>query len=65
MRLLQAIFLAAVGVGAGLVAYGTLSNLWADHQDSSTSTYLLIGLPLLVLSAAALVSAITVIRTRP
>jgi hypothetical protein len=39
-----------------------LQNLWADYQDSTTSTYLLFGLPLLALSLAALVSAIAVLR---
>jgi hypothetical protein len=51
-----------IGVFAGLVAYGALSNLWADYQDSSTSTYLLIGLPALAACVAALVGAVHVLR---
>lgn len=58
MRFLLAAFLLAVAVVTGLVAYGALQNLWADYQDSPTSTYLLIGLPLLAFSLAAFVAAI-------
>jgi hypothetical protein len=64
MRFLLAAFLIAVAAATGLVAFGALQNLWADYQDSPTSTYLLIGLPLLALSLAALVSAVTVLVRR-
>ena len=60
-RVLAALFLVAVAVVCAFVAWGALSNLWADYQDSPTSTYLLIGLPLLAFSLAALVSAIAVL----
>ena len=61
-RVLVALSLCAVALWAGLAAWGVLQNLWADYQDSTTSTYLLFGLPLLALSLAALVSAIAVLR---
>jgi uncharacterized protein (TIGR03382 family) len=56
------VFVAAV---SGLAAYGALHNLWADYQDSSTSTYLEFGLPALALCIAALVGAVLVARRRP
>ena len=62
MRIVLAIALLLVGVVSGMLAYGALSNLWADYQDSPTSTYLLIGLPALALSAATLVSAALLVR---
>jgi len=62
MRFLLSAFLAGLGVATGLLAFGALSNLWADYQDSSTSTYLLIGIPLLAFSVAAFVSAVTALR---
>ena len=64
MRILLAGFLIAVAAAAALVAYGALQNLWAEYQDSPTSTYLLIGLPALAFSVAALVSAVTVLVRR-
>jgi hypothetical protein len=54
--------LAALGLAAGVAAWGVLKNLWADYQDSPTSTYLMMGLPLLAFSVAALVSAVAVLR---
>ena len=61
-RVLLAFFLGALAVAAGLLAWGVLSNLWSDYQDSPTSTYLLIGLPLLAFSVAAAISAIAALR---
>ena len=49
--------LIAVAVVAGLLAWGALSNLWADYRDSPTSTYLLYGLPALLVAVAALLQA--------
>jgi len=49
-RALALVILAVVGVLAALTAYGALRNLWADYQDSTTWTYLSIGLPLLALA---------------
>jgi len=50
LRALALVILAVVGVVSALAAYGALHNLWADYQDSTTWTYLSIGLPLLALA---------------
>ncbi len=65
MRIVLAIGLVVLGVLSGLAAYGALHNLWADYQDSPTSTYLLIGLPALALCITALVGAVLLARRRP
>ena len=62
MRFLLASFLVAIGLVAGTWAYSVLKNLWADYQDSPTWIYLLIGLPLLAFSVAALVGAVAALR---
>ena len=62
IRIVLAIALAVIGVVAGMFAYGALRNLWADYQDSPTSTYLLVGSPWLALCVGALVSAAWLIR---
>ena len=64
MRYALAATLLAVAFGAARFAYGALSNLWADYQDSPTSTYLLIGLPALALMFAALVAAASLLLRR-
>jgi hypothetical protein len=64
VRIVLAVGLLAVSVVAGMAAYGALANLWADYQDSSKSTYLLVGLPALGLCIAALVSA-AIVALRP
>jgi hypothetical protein len=64
VRYLHAAFLFAFAVVAGLAAIGALWNLWADYQDSPTSTYLLIGLPSLALSVAAVAAGVLVLRRR-
>jgi drug/metabolite transporter (DMT)-like permease len=64
MRLVLAAALLFLGAYFCWVAYGVLSNLWADYQDSSPSTYLFFGLPALALGVAALVSAVLVVRGR-
>jgi hypothetical protein len=43
-----------VAVGSAVVAWGALSNLWADYQDSPTATDVLFGGAFAILSAAAL-----------
>jgi len=53
MRLLASTLLIAIAALAGAMAWGALSNLWADYQDSPTSTYLLLGLPALAVCLAA------------
>jgi hypothetical protein len=34
-----------------MLAFGALSNLWADYRDSAISTYLVIGLGALAICA--------------
>jgi hypothetical protein len=43
MRLLATLFLAVVAIVLGLLAWGSLSNLWADNPDNSAGTYLWVG----------------------
>jgi hypothetical protein len=62
MRVVVAAALVLVAGFAALSAYGALQNLWADYQDSETSTYLVVGVPLLVVSVAALYCAVRLIR---
>lgn len=62
MRWLATLVLLALGFVAGMLAWGSLSNLWSDYQDSSTSTYLFIGIPSLLVALAALYSAARVRR---
>jgi hypothetical protein len=50
--------LIAVAAISGVAAFGALENLFADYQDSPSSTYLMIGLPCLALCVAALVSLV-------
>ncbi len=45
VRYLLAGLLVLVSASAAVIAYGSLHNIWADYQDSSTSSYLLFGLP--------------------
>ena len=62
MRFLLATVLIAVALLSGALAYGALSNLWADYQDSQPSTYLLLGLPPLALGVAAAAGAVMLLR---
>lgn len=64
LRALALVILAVVGVFAALTAYGALSNLWADYQDSTTWTYLSIGLPLLALAVFCGWAAARIYRDR-
>jgi hypothetical protein len=64
MRMLLAGGLIVAAIGAGLLSYGALSNLWADYQDSTTGTYLEVGLPWLALAFSFAVAAIVVLRKR-
>ena len=52
MRVVAAIVLVLLGCGAALIAWGPLQNLFG-YRDSPVSTYLLFGLPWLVLAVAA------------
>lgn len=53
-----------LGVWFLIVAYGPLHNIWADYQDGATSTYLMIGLPLVFTGLACFGAAIAVFRWR-
>jgi hypothetical protein len=64
MRRLALPVLLVAAAGSGLVAWGSLSNLWAGYQDSPTSTYLLIGVPALAFCVAALLAAVGLWRDR-
>jgi hypothetical protein len=64
LRWVTVAFLALVAAGSAFVALGALSNLWSDYQDSSTSTYMVIGAPFAVLSVAAIVALGQLLRRR-
>lgn len=57
MRIAAAIALVTLGCVAAFLAWGPLQNLFADYRDSPVSTYLLFGLPLLVVALAAFAGA--------
>jgi hypothetical protein len=59
---MASVLLLVVAVVAGMLAWGALDNLFRDYQDSAGSTYLLIGLPSLAVSAAALYAAVRLWR---
>jgi succinate dehydrogenase hydrophobic anchor subunit len=65
MRFVWAAALLLVAVVAGLLAWGALQNLWSDYKDSETSTYLVVGVPALLVALAALYGAVRVARSRP
>jgi hypothetical protein len=52
VRVVAAVVLILLGCGAALIGWGPLQNLFG-YRDSPVSTYLLIGLPWLVLAVAA------------
>jgi|GEM_PF-2664320 len=60
-RLVGGISLLASGAMA-LLSFGALSNLWADYQDSSTGTYLAVGLPWLVMAVAFAVAGVLMLK---
>ena len=62
MLLVGVLLVAAIAFG--LLSYGALSNLWADYQDSTTGTYLEVGLPWLALAFVSAAAAIIVLRKR-
>jgi len=62
MRFVWSAALAVVAVFAGLLAWGSLENLWSDYKDSETSTYLLIGVPALLVAIGALYGAVQIAR---
>ena len=62
MRLLISLALLALAVVAGLLAWGALDNLFRGYRDSPVSTYLVIGLPALVVCLVALGAVILLWR---
>ena len=64
LRFAGAACLLAIAAGAGMLAWGALSNLSADYQDSPTSTYLGIGIPAAVCCLGALFGAVRIVRHR-
>ena len=54
MRVLATAVLLALAAVAGLLAWGSLQNLWEEQPDSEAGTYLLIGIPSLAVTVAAL-----------
>jgi hypothetical protein len=64
LRVLAVAYLIAISGAAALLAFGALSNLWADYQDSTTGTYLVIGLPALAVCLATLFAAVQIWRDR-
>jgi hypothetical protein len=64
MRYCLAALCLVAAAGAALVAWLPLKNLFDDYKDSPDSTYLLLGLPFALLSAAFLVAAVWLIRRR-
>jgi succinate dehydrogenase hydrophobic anchor subunit len=54
MRFLWTAVLLLVAGVAGMLAWGSLENLWSDYRDSETSTYLLIGIPSVLVALTAL-----------
>jgi hypothetical protein len=61
MRAIAAALLVLVGCCAVVLAWGPLHNLFG-YRDSPIATYLLFGLPLLALAAAAFVAAWRLLR---
>jgi len=56
MRTLAGVLLVVLGCAAAVLAWGPLQNLFG-YRDSPVSTYLLFGLPLLVVAVVAFASA--------
>jgi hypothetical protein len=63
-RNLLAGLMIVLAVVFAVISLGPLSNLWSDYKDSTTGTYLLLGLPFLALSIASAIAAIGVLRRR-
>jgi hypothetical protein len=64
LRWVAAAFLACVAVAFAFPAYGALSNLWADYQDSPAWVYVLFGGVSAVVSVASLVGVALLLRRR-
>jgi hypothetical protein len=62
MRGALALLLGVTGLVSLYVAWGPLSNLWADYKDSPDSTYLIFGLPFLAVALFCFASAVFMLR---
>ena len=65
MRWIATLVLLGLAGVAGMLAVGALQNLWSDYRDSSTSTYLLVGVPSLAVALTALYLAARIWRDGP
>ena len=63
-RIAAVVYLLLFAAVAALVALGALANLWSDYHDGSTSTYLMIGVPALLVAAVAAFAAARIWRDR-
>ena len=63
-RIAAVVYLLLFAAVAALVALGALGNLWSDYQDSPASTYLMIGVPALLVAAVAVTAAVRIWRDR-
>jgi hypothetical protein len=64
LRWVAVALLACVAVGSAFPAYGALSNLWADYQDSPAWVYVLFGGFFAALSVASFVCLVLLLRRR-
>jgi hypothetical protein len=63
-RTITVTLLGAFAGASGLFAFESLSNPWADYQDSPDSTYVLGGVPLAAAAVAALAGLLSLHETR-
>ncbi len=62
MRVIAALLLLLLAAFGALLAWGALSNLFTEHPDSPASTYLLIGVPSLIVAVLAVAGAVRLWR---
>lgn len=65
LRWVAAALLACSAAGSAIPAYGSLSNLWSDYQDSPAWSYVLFGGSFAVVSVASLACLALLLRGRP
>ena len=61
MKVVSIAGLVVLALVFGLIAYGSLYNLWG-YQDGSPETYLHFGLPPLFVSLASIAAVVVVVR---
>ena len=64
LRVAAVVYLLVFAAVAAAAALGALQNLWSGYQDSPTSTYLLIGIPALLVAVVAAFAAWRIWRDR-